>query len=184
MIVDVLGEGRDLRAERVLVALSAGVAVELDVRQMAAMSLEQFHRLERGRPVARQAEVVAVDVDRVRQAELVDRPGDPADDLTGGHAEAIDDGVQILDVPLAPMLPDLDAARVHQLRCIALRRAEQPGDERLQLLGLVALDRTHHIMIIPHQGEEALVDAAECPRTRAWACRAARGAMAASKAVV
>ena len=54
-------------------AVAAAVAVELDVGEVPAMALEQLHRLERGRPVAGQAEVVGVDVDRVRQAQLVDR---------------------------------------------------------------------------------------------------------------
>ena len=39
--------------------------------QVAAVALERLHRLERRLPVAGQAEVVAVDVDGVRQIELV-----------------------------------------------------------------------------------------------------------------
>ncbi len=77
--VDVVGQRRDLAVERVLVALAAAVAVELDVRDVAAVAFEGLHRFERRRPVAGHAEVVAVDVDRVRQAQLGGRLGDAAE---------------------------------------------------------------------------------------------------------
>ena len=67
MSVHVLDELHDLAVERRLVTLAAAVAVKLDVRQVAAGVAERLHRLERRPPVAGHAEIVAVEVDRVRQ---------------------------------------------------------------------------------------------------------------------
>ena len=50
----------------------AAVGVELQVRQVRAVPFQHLHRLERGGDVAGHAEVVAVQVQRVRQPELVD----------------------------------------------------------------------------------------------------------------
>ena len=44
--------------------------------QVAAVALEELHGLEGGRPVAGKAEVVGVNMHRVRQLQLVDGPGD------------------------------------------------------------------------------------------------------------
>ncbi len=78
----------DFGVERVLVGVAAAVAVELDVRDVAAMSFERLHRFERGAPVAGHAQVVAVDVHRVRQTQLVHRRGHTANDLSRRHVEA------------------------------------------------------------------------------------------------
>ena len=118
-----------MRVERVLVAVAAAVAVELDVRQVAAVAFERLHRFERRRPVAGHAEVVAVDVDRVRQAEFVGRLGDAADDLPRRDVEVVDRARRGRERCRLLLLPDLDAAGVDELRRIALGRAEQPGDE-------------------------------------------------------
>ena len=90
--------GDDLAVERVLVAFAAAVAVELDVRDVAAVAFEGLHRFERRRPVAGHAEVVAVDVHRVRQPQLVGRLGDAADDLPRRDVEVIDGLVEPVDV--------------------------------------------------------------------------------------
>ena len=51
----------------------AAVGVVLQVGQVRAVALQHLHRLQRGGEVARRAEVVAVQVQRVRQAQLVAR---------------------------------------------------------------------------------------------------------------
>ena len=79
MRVDVVGQRHDLAVERVLVPVAAAVAVELDVRDVAAVAFEGLHRFERRRPVAGHAQVVAVDVDRMRQPQFVGRLGDAAE---------------------------------------------------------------------------------------------------------
>ena len=50
----------------------AAVGVELQVRHVGAAPFQHLHRLERRGDVARDAEVVAVQVQRMRQAQLVD----------------------------------------------------------------------------------------------------------------
>ena len=149
----------DLAVERVLVGLAAAVAVELDVRQMAARVAERLHRLERRPPVAGHAEIVAVDVDRVRQPQLVDGARDLFDDLPRRDAEVRDVLVQAVHVAARQLLPDLDAAGIDDLRREAFGRSQQPGDERSQPLRLVALDRLHDVVVVAHEDEEPLVDA-------------------------
>ena len=94
--------GATFERERVLVAVAAAVAVELDVGQVPAMALEELHRLERGRPVAREAEVVAVDVHRVRQFSSSTAWATDRDDLARRHAEVVDGRVEVLDVARRP----------------------------------------------------------------------------------
>ena len=43
--------------------------------------------------------LLAVDVHGVRQAQLVDRPGDRPDDLPRRHAEVVDRRVEVLTFP-------------------------------------------------------------------------------------
>ncbi len=66
MRVDVVGQRGDLRRERVFIAGPSAVAVELDVGHVPAVALQELHGLERGRPVAGEAEVVGVDMHGVR----------------------------------------------------------------------------------------------------------------------
>lgn len=67
------------------VALGA-VAVELRVSEVKRKSLRRRDGSERGIDVAGDAEIVAVDVQRMRHAELEDGPGKRMDDLPGRHA--------------------------------------------------------------------------------------------------
>ena len=123
MRAEVLGELRRARARPP--ARLAAVGVELEVREVRAAALERAQRVERRAPVARDAEVVAVDVDRVRQAELVHRAGDRVEHLP--RRDAGDVVVERGDVAVA-VLPALDAARVDELDAVAARRLEPPGD--------------------------------------------------------
>jgi hypothetical protein len=110
-----------------LVGVAAAVTVELDVRQMPARIAERLHRLERGVPVARHAEVVAVDVHGMRQPQLVDRARDVLDDLPRRDAEVRDVLVETVHIAARQLLPHLDAAGVDDLRCepLAARAAMQ-----------------------------------------------------------
>ena len=58
------------------------VAVELGVRQMERISFDGIDGGERGLDVAGHTEVVAVDVKRMRDAELVHRARERAQDRT------------------------------------------------------------------------------------------------------
>ena len=158
MLVDIVGQGRRFRVERGLVAFAPAVAVELDVGDVPAMPLEGFHRFQRRLPVAGQAQVVAVDVDRMRQFQCVHRRRRFADDLPRRDTEVIDGFVHRVHVAAGVALPNLDAARIDQLDGVRFGGAQQPGDEALQLFGLPLLNRPHHEMVIAGQDVEALVD--------------------------
>ena len=54
------------------VPVVAAVGVVLQVGQVGPVAFEHLHRFQRRRDVARRAEVVAVQVQRVRQAQFVD----------------------------------------------------------------------------------------------------------------
>ena len=109
-------------------SIAAAIAVELDVGHVPAMALQDLHGLERRRPVAGKAEVVGVDVHRMRQLQLVDRLGDRLDDLSRRHAEVVDGRIDGVDVAGRMALPDLDAAGIDELGGIRLRRRQEPAD--------------------------------------------------------
>ena len=138
MRIDIIGQRSDLRAERLLVLPAAAIAVKLDVGEMTAMTFEQSHRLEGGRPVAGHAEVVGVDVHRMGQTQLVDRLSHRPDDLPGGDPEAIDRRIEVFDVARLTLLPELDAARIDELGRIPFGRTQQPADECLGASGIPA----------------------------------------------
>ena len=126
-VLEQLGRARARQASRL-----AAVAVELQVGEVRLAAREGAHRVERGVGVAGDAEVVGVDVDGVRQPELVDGAADRLEDLARRHLEAGDGVVERLDVPVA-LLPQLDAAGVDELDPVAAGRLEPPGDGVAQL---------------------------------------------------
>ena len=119
----------------------------------------------------------------MRQAKLGRSMGDAANNLPRCHAEVIHRLVEGMDVAGLMALPHFHTARIHQLGSKTLGGAEQPGDERLQLLRLVLLNRAHNIVVVAHQDVKPLVDAR---RVLEFLVRVAapRGGMAASNAVV
>ena len=66
MRIHVIGKRSHFRVERVFVSVAATVAVELNMREVGLGTLQRFHRFERRHPIARHAEIVAVDVYGVR----------------------------------------------------------------------------------------------------------------------
>ena len=154
---------RDLRRARARPpAGPAAVGVELEVREVRAPALERAQRVERRAPVARDAEVVAVDVDGMREPELVHRAGDRVDHLP--RRDAGDVVVERGDVAVAA-LPALDAARVDELDPVAARRLQPPRD-RVAHARRVAADQVEQRQVVAHQQQEE--------RRRSSACRAAR----------
>ena len=69
MRVEVFGHGDGLRTHRAPVV--AAIGMELQMSQMVPMAFEHLHRLERRGDVAGRAQVVAVQVHRMRQAQFV-----------------------------------------------------------------------------------------------------------------
>ena len=155
--VDVFGEFRDFRTEGPLVVGIAAVAVELHVSQMPAETVEGSGCLKRGFPVPRNAEVVAMHVHRVRQAEFVHRLGDASQNLPGRNVEVFDRVVETVGVATG-RLPDFDATRIDQLRRVTLGGIEQPGDVGLHLVLFAGVQLFHHVVVVAHQDVEALVE--------------------------
>src|SRR5207245_10473362 len=104
-------------------------------------------------PVARETEVVAVDVYGVRQAQIRRRLRERGNDLPRRDVEHVHGAIQPADVS-ASLLPDFYAAGVYELHAVTLRRRQQPGGVRPQLFRLVGGDLSHGVVIIPEQDEE------------------------------
>jgi len=62
----------------------AAVGMVLEVGQVRPLALQDLHGFQRGRVIARRAQVIAVQVQRVRQTQLVDDCGKGLDDLGRG----------------------------------------------------------------------------------------------------
>src|SRR5688572_25160544 len=98
--------------------------MKLDMGQVAAEAVERLHRGQRRPPVARQAELVAVNVDWMWQSQLVCAASDRGNDLARSNIETVDLRLQAHLLGHRLPLPLLHAARIHQLRRIAAPRAE------------------------------------------------------------
>ena len=96
--VDVVGQRHHFAVERVFVAIAAAVAVKLDMRDVAAMTFQSLHRFQRRFPVAGHAQVVAVNMHRMRQAQFGGGLSHAADDLPRRHVEMIDLRIETADV--------------------------------------------------------------------------------------
>ena len=102
------------------------------------MPFQGLHRFERGVPVAGHAQVVAVDVDRVRQAQVVAGLGHAFDDLPRRDVEVLDVRVEPVDVAALLLLPDFDAAGVDELGRVTLGRPSSQAMNAFSRSGLVA----------------------------------------------
>ena len=121
---------------------------------MGAAAVERAQRVERRAVVAGHAEVVAVDVHRVRQAELVDRRRDRLDHLPRRDAGAL--VVERGDVAVVA-LEHLDAAGIDELDAVAAGRLQPPGDRLANASGVVA-DELEERQVVAHQHQEGGVD--------------------------
>jgi len=90
--------------------------------------------------------------------QLAAGAGHFTNDLPGSDIVMVDWLIDRGDITSLVMLPDFHAARIHQLWCIALGGAQQPGHEGLQSLRFLIRNCLHHIVVIAHQDIEALVD--------------------------
>ncbi len=121
---------------------------------MGAAALERAQRVERRAPVAGHAEVVAVDVHRVWQPQLVHRGGDRLD-----HAPRRDPGALVVErrhVAVAA-LPHLDAAGIDELDAVAARGLEPPGD-RVAHAGGLGADELEERQVVAHEHQAGGVD--------------------------
>ncbi len=155
MGVEVLGEFDRFRAHRGPVVAAVGVVLHVgDVRPVA---FQEFHRLQRGAVVARRAQVVTVQVQRMGQTEFVHDPGECRDDLPRRHRlEAGDRIMQALGV-LAP-LPGRYPAGVDRLDAVRLGRPDVPGDDVPGAFELAGLDLIEQQLVVRHEHAAGLID--------------------------
>src|SRR5438093_1274470 len=125
---------------------------------MRAPPLQRLHGAERNGRVPWYSQVVAVDVDRMGQAELVGRVRERVEYGSGGYASAGEWLVKPVQVPLS-RLPGLDPARVHDLDGVGAGRADEPGRIIPGALPLACLDLAQEIFVIAHQDEDPTVNA-------------------------
>ena len=157
--VDIVGQSGTRLVKRRLVVGAAAVAVKLNVRDVAAVPFQGLHRVERGRPVAGHAEVVAVDMHRVRQGAVRRRRGRSlADDLPRGDVEVLDGSVDRLRIACRWF------SRPRRRRGSPACRHSRPSRSSSQ--AMKALSRSgsplplpvHDVVIVAHQDVKALVD--------------------------
>lgn len=134
MLADVVDQLRGRRGKAARIVGVAGVTVKLDVCEMPATSFQAVHRMQRGFPIARNAEVVAVDMHRVRKLQPVGGRGQFPYDRSRRNLKVRYRLVQLLHRHPADLLPALDAAGIDDLDRVAFRRFQHPGT--------VGVDRT------------------------------------------
>ena len=127
---------------------------------MRLASRQRAHRVEGRVGVAGHAEVVGVNVDGMRQPELVHGPADRLQHLARRHVEAVDLVVERVNVAVV-LLPALDSAGVDELDPVAAGRVEPPRDGVAQLgrdRAAGPADQLEQHLVVAHQDQEGLVD--------------------------
>ena len=125
--------------------------------QMGAVALQDLHRLQRRLEVAGRAQVVAVQVQRVRQAQVVHDAGQGRDDLRRRHLAVAGNRLEQALGVLAP-LPRRDAAGVDGLHSVSLGRPDVPGRDVPRPLQLAFLDQVEQDLVVGHQDAAGLID--------------------------
>ena len=184
-VLDHLARGRGPAFARL-----PAVAMELQVGEVRPPAGQGLHARQRGGRVARHAEVIAVDMDRVREPERVGGVGERLQDRARGHCPAGDGIVETGDVSL-PALPRLDPTRIHDLHRIAAGGAEEPGGIVPHAVALAALDLAEQVLVVPHEHEDPAVHAGRVvqlrvavPREQGCHCRVERGGVAQARVAV
>ena len=131
--VEPVDDRSDARTKCVWIEIAAGVAVELHMREMCRDAVECVHCLQQRPPVARQAEVGRVDVERVRQSKRLHHPGQSFQERPAGERHARQRRVEIAVVAAATMFPERRAARIGNLYGPAPTCLHRVCDEPLHL---------------------------------------------------
>ena len=152
----------DARAERVGIEIATCVAVELHVREMGWDAVECAHRLQQRPPVARQAEIGGVDVERMWQTDRLHRPGQAFEQHSRGERHARQRRVEIAVVAPAAMFPECRSTRIGHLHRPALASLHRSCDESLQLAVALcvvgAVECRQHVGIVGREQVDALVE--------------------------
>jgi hypothetical protein len=118
--VDILDDRSGIRAPS-----GPAIAVELEMGEMSPPAPQRPHGRQSHRRVPWHPQIVAVNVDRMRQSQLVACIGDGLQDGSGRDSVAGQRVIQPVQVPLS-RFPCFDPARVHDLDGIASGGADEP----------------------------------------------------------
>ena len=113
--VEVLHERGDSRPKRTLVEITPGITVKLDVGEVGGQAVERAHRFEHRAPVARQAEIRRVHMERVREADRLHGPHEPVEDLPGRDLPVGEPRVEVVMVAASAVFPKRRPARIGHL---------------------------------------------------------------------
>ena len=158
LAVEYLGESLNPRPERVLVEVSPGVAVELDVREMGPPPLKRPHRLLERAPVAGEAEIGCVDMEWVGEAEGIDGRREPVEKTPRRKRQPRQRRVEIVVITPAAVAPKQVAAGVGHLHRPAAPGMNGRGDEPLQRLVVSAGCRLDHPPVVGGEEIDPLVE--------------------------
>ncbi len=156
MCVEVLGQLRRFGLHRAPIVATVGVVLQMG--QVGTVTLEMLHRLQRRGDVARRTKVVAVQMKRMRHAQVRRRSAPGWSTIVPGVSVlvALDRIGQLLGV-LAPF-PSRHAAWIDRFDAVRFGRPDVPGDDVLGPLVLALFQQIEHDFVVGHQHQAALVD--------------------------
>ncbi len=123
---------------------------------MRATAFEQLHRFKRRLDIARDTQIVAVEMDRVRQPDFVHDFREARDDL--GWRElvvAVDRLVE--DTGVLSPLPRGHATRVDRLYPVPLRGPDKPCDHVPRPFEFTGLQQIQHELVVGHQDQRGFI---------------------------
>ena len=164
--VNILSQRADLGTQSLLLihiaavnasASSSSITVKLNVSQVGFHPVDRLQRFQSRFPVARHAEIVGVNVNRMRKPDLIGGSCNRLNNLAGSDSETVDNLIQIARVAVTRLFEKLNSARVNELGCKGTGFVHQPTQKRLQPR-VIALGHTvHHKMVIANKCKETSV---------------------------
>ena len=155
MRIEVFGKFSSGRADGLPAIATVGMV--LRVGDVGSTALEMPERIEGSADVARCAQIVAVQVHRVRQSQFIADAGQLRDDRTGREFAVALDGCVELPCIAAP-LPGGHAAGIDRFDAVALGRPEIPGHDVLRPFVFTRLHLVEHDLVVGHQGKGRFID--------------------------
>ena len=131
--------------------------MELHVGEMGPPAVERPHRLQERPPVARQAEVRRVHVERMRQPNCLHRVGEPLEETPGREVMAGNRRIEVMMVAAA-LPPEHRAARISDFDSPAAACANRIADEPLRLACVAAIKGVEHRHVIGCEQINPLVE--------------------------
>src|SRR6516165_8856028 len=104
------------------VPVVAAVSVKLKMRHVSTMPIQNLHGFDRGGDISGSSEVVAMDMQGMRQVQFIDNLRETADDLSSGYFGIAFNGIGKRFRVFAPF-PGGDSAGINSLYSIGFCRA-------------------------------------------------------------